>query len=302
VTQSDASYDPDEPVGVVLARMRRAKGLTGGELGRLAGMSQPKVSRIENGRGVPDSGDIGRLALALGADEVLARQLVERAETSQNRMTDWRPSPIGLAGSQREVARWEAATGTLRCFDPIVVPGLLQTSEYARSMLTTFQKYWVPDLGGSAASAVLEAVSARVRRQEILSDESKSFHFVVTEAVLKNQFCPPEDMVGQIRRLRELTAEYDNVSVRILPDHAKLAIPPLHGFELFDDRQVSVDLFNTGLSSYGRSDARLYRGVFDVFEAESLLDIDPILDKYNRYYAARLLADDPETPGQRADS
>jgi transcriptional regulator with XRE-family HTH domain len=301
VNQSDASHDPDEPVGAVLARMRRARGLTGGDLGRLAGMSQPKVSRIENDKGVIDPEDIGRLARALGAGEELARQLVERAETSQNRMTDWRPSPINMAGNQRLVGTWEGAVAVLRCFDPTVIPGLLQTSEYARAMLATFQTYWVPEQVGNAVSAVLEAVSARVRRQEILSDTTRSFRFVVTEAVLKNRFCSPDDMVGQIRRLREWNAQYDNVSIRIVPEEAKLAIPPLHGFELFDDRQVLVDLFNTGLSSQGRADIRLYRGVFDVFEAESVLDIDPILDRYHRYYAEQLLSNDPGSRGPRAD-
>jgi transcriptional regulator with XRE-family HTH domain len=293
VSQPDTSHDPDEPIGAVLARMRRAKGLTGGDAGRLAGMSQPKVSRIENGKGIPDPEDIGRLARALGADEEFARQLVERAETSQNRMTDWRPSPIGLTGSQYTVGALEAAVGTLRCFDPTVIPGLLQTSEYARSLLTTFQRYWVPDLSRTAVSAVLEAVSARVRRQEILSDTSKSFRFVVTEAVLTNHFCAPDDMLGQIRRLRQLNAQYDNVSVRIVRERAQSPLPPLHGFVLFDDHEVLVDLFNTALSSQGRLDARLYREVFDVFEAESVSDIDPILDEYHRHYAEQILADEP---------
>jgi uncharacterized protein DUF5753/helix-turn-helix protein len=288
MSQSGVSPDPDEPIGAVIARMRRAKGLTGGDLGRLAGMSQPKVSRIENGKGNPDPEDIGRLALALGADEDLARQLVEQAERSQNRMSDWRPSPIGVAGTQQTVGMAEATVVTLRCFDPTLVPGLLQTSEYARSLLTTFQKYWVPDRPQNAASAVLEAVSARVRRQEVLSDATKTFQFVLYEAVLQNQVCSPDDMLGQVRRLRELRRLYDNVSIRIVPAEARPAIPAMHGFELFDENLVMVDLLNTTLSSQGRADTRLYRDMFDVFEAESVLDIDPILDKYHRHYAEQL--------------
>jgi transcriptional regulator with XRE-family HTH domain len=288
MSQSGVSPDPDEPVGAVIARMRRAKGLTGGDLGRLAGMSQPKVSRIENGKGNPDPEDIGRLALALGADEDLARQLAEQAETAQNRMSDWRPSPIGVTGTQQTVGRAEATVRTLRGFDPTLVPGLLQTSEYARSLLTTFQKYWVPGRPQNAASAVLEAVSARVRRQEVLSDATKTFQFVLYEAVLQNQVCSPDDMLGQVRRLRDLRGLYDNVSIRIVPAEARPAIPAMHGFELFDDKLVMVDLLNTTLSSEGRADTRLYRDMFDVFEAESVLDIDPILDKYHRYYAEQL--------------
>jgi hypothetical protein len=201
---SGGSLDPDEPVGAILARMRRAQGLSGRKLGQLAGMSQPKVSRIESGKGLPDPQDIGRLARALGAGEEFALALMDRAETAHDRMTDWRPSPIGLAGAQKSLVRWEGAAGTLRCFEPTIVQGLLQTSEYARSLFAAFQEYWAVDGLESSSSAVAEAVSARVRRQEILSDPAKSIRFVLMEAVLSNRFCAPADMLGQIKRLREV--------------------------------------------------------------------------------------------------
>jgi transcriptional regulator with XRE-family HTH domain len=292
MNDAGAFRHPDEPVGVVIARMRRDKGLTGAELGRLAKMSQPKISRIETGRGLPDPRDIGRLARALGAEEEVAQLLVAQAEAAQNRMSGWRPHPvIGLAGTQRDVGESEVLVGTLRAFEPTVVPGLLQTSEYARAILSAFQKL-VPDLADNSDSAILEAVSARMRRQEILSDGSKSFRFVMTESVLVNQFCPPDDMLGQIRRLREVRARYDNVSIRIIPRQSTPAIPPMHGFELFDDRSVIAEVFNTGLSSRSRVDAHLYRRVFELFEAGSTGDIDPILDVYQRTYARQLLTDD----------
>jgi transcriptional regulator with XRE-family HTH domain len=288
----DDSRDPDEPVGAILARMRRAQGLSGGRLGQLAGMSQPKVSRIENGRGLPDPADIGRLARALGASEEYALALMDRAETAHDRMTDWRPSPIGLAGTQKSLDRWEGSATTLRCFEPTIVQGLLQTSEYARSLFTAFQAHWAVDGLESSSSAIAEAVSARVRRQEILSDTSKTIRFVLMEAVLSNRFCAPADMLAQIKRLREVHSQYDNVSIRIVPAEARMVIPPMHGYELLDDRLVIVDLFNTGLTSQGRADTRLYRQVFDRFEAESVADIGPILDKYQRSYANLLLSED----------
>lgn len=284
------SHDPDEPVGAVLARMRKAKGLTGADLGQLTGMSQSKISRIENAKGLAEPQDIERLARALGADESVATQLVSRAEIAHNRMTDWRPSPIGLAGTQQAVGRRESEAATLRCFEPTAVHGLLQTSEYARAILTAFQKHGVPDLVDNPGSAILEAVAARVRRQEILSDSHKSFRFVMLESVLSNQFCAPDDMVGQIRRLRQVHAEQKNVSLRIIPEGAAFPLPPMHGFTLFDDRLVMVDVFNTGLTTQGGMDARLYRNVFDSFEEVSVTDIDPILDKYYRRYARMLLA------------
>jgi transcriptional regulator with XRE-family HTH domain len=278
----------DEPVGVVLARMRRTKGLTGAQLGRLAKMSQPKISRIETGRGLADPDDIGRLARALGADDELAQLLMAQAEAAQTRMTGWQPHPaIGLAGTQQQVGESEATVGTLRIFEPAVVPGLLQTSEYARAVLSGFQLL-IPDFADNSDAAILEAVTARLGRQEILSDPGKSFRFVMTESVLANPFCPPEDMLGQIRRLREVKTRYRNVSLRIIPRQSTPAIPPMHGFELFDDRSVIAEVFNSGLSSQNRADAQLYRTVFDLFEAESVDDIDPILDTYQRLYTRQL--------------
>jgi transcriptional regulator with XRE-family HTH domain len=272
--------------------MRRAKGFTGQQLGRLAEMSQAKISRIETGRGVPDPQDVVRLARALGADDELAHSLMERAEAAQDRRDSWQPLPtIGLAGSQNSLGEWEASVGTLRAFEPTVVQGLLQTSEYARAILTAFQRL-IPDLEENSDSAIMEAVSARMRRQEILSHTSKSFVFVMTESVLVNQFCPPDDMLGQIRRLREMHARYTNVDLRIVPDRAAHAIPPMNGFELFDDRLVIADLFNIGLTAHRPADIRLYRSVFDSFEAASISDIEPILDKYHRHYARQLVSDE----------
>ncbi|HEU4349951.1 MAG TPA: helix-turn-helix transcriptional regulator [Actinoplanes sp.] len=278
-----ASFDPDQPVGPVLARMRRARKLTGGQLGRLVGMSQPKISRLENGIGLPDPQDVRAVARALGADEALVNQLTDQAERSQNRMTDWRPVPVALAGRQRSIGQQEAEARAFRVFQPAVVVGLLQTSEYARSVLTSFQRLITEEGSGIPANAVPEAVSARVQRQEVLADRTKEFHFVMTEAVLSNRICPPEDMPAQIRRLRELSRQ-DNISIGIIPAETPLRQPPFHGFALLDDHLVSVDLFNTGLSSTGRADARLYRRVFDDFEAQAEWDIDPILDRYQNMY------------------
>jgi transcriptional regulator with XRE-family HTH domain len=280
---------PDEPVGQVLARMRKAKRLTGGQLAAIVGMSQPKISRIERGQGLPDPEDIGSIARALGADEPLARELMDRAESSHDRMTDWRPTPIGLAGRQKSVAQWEAASKVVRVFEPALVVGLLQTSGYARSVLVAFQRLAGSGAAPMSETAVLAAVSARVQRQEILADAGKTFRFVMTETVLRNHLCPPAEMLAQIAHLRAVSARYSNVSIEIIPDLRPWVVAPQHGFTMFDDRAVIVDLYNTGLTSRGRTDAHIYRQVFDLFEEMAVADIDPLLDKYEKLYVDELL-------------
>lgn len=130
---------------------------------------------------------------------------------------------------------------------------------------------------------VSEAVSARVRRHEVLAERGKQFRFVMAESVLNNRLCRPADMLAQLDRIREVARE-DNVTVTIVPADAPWPIPPYHGFELLDDRSVLVDLFNTTLVSRGRADVRLYREVFDAVERSGTTDIDPILDRYFDLY------------------
>lgn len=285
--QNGSPQAPGEPVGQVLARMRKAKRLTGAQLAAAVGMSQPKISRIERGKGLPDSADIGRIARALGADEVLAQQLVDRAEAFHNRMTDWRPAPPGLATMQHSLGEWEASARSLRMFEPTIVAGLLQTDGYARSIFAAFQRLTAYDGAGRGESTVLEAVSGRVQRQEIVADESKSFRFVMAETVLANRLCTPIEMLAQIARLREL-AERDNISLSFVPDHALWALPPQHGFILLDDRLVVVDLYNTGTTTRGRLDIEMYQQIFDLFESTATDDIEPILRKHEEFYIALL--------------
>jgi transcriptional regulator with XRE-family HTH domain len=273
----------DEPVGRVLAAMRQAQKLTGAQLAKRVGMSQPKISRIENGIGLPDPDDVGRIARALGAGDGETQRLKELAERLHTRMTDWQPFPMTLASKQRDVAHREADAQTVRQFEPAVICGLLQTSGYARAVLSTFQELILLDAEPASSPSLAEAVSERMRRQEVLADEAKSFHFVLSETTLSNRVCPPDEMPAQIGRLRQV-ARQDNVSVAIVPTDARLHVPPMHGFQLFDETVVTVDLFNTTLASHSKADARMYRQVFDWLKEQAEPDVDPILDRYLGLY------------------
>jgi transcriptional regulator with XRE-family HTH domain len=283
VTDRNASLTPEEPVGVTLARIRRAKKLSGKALGELAGMSQAKISRIENGITTVEPEDVRALARALQVSGELEHRLVDAVDRAHDRMTDWRPTQADVADRQRDVARLENTTREFRVFQPAVVVGLLQTSEYARAVFSRFQiELDSSDIAESSAT-VADAVSARVRRHEVLAEANRHFHFLMAESVLSNRLCRPADMVAQIERLRDV-ARQDNVTLRLIPADNEWAIPPYHGFELMDDRCVLVDLFNTSLMSRGRADVGLYRRVFDALEEQGTTEIDPILDRYLDHY------------------
>jgi hypothetical protein len=253
----------------------------------MVGMSQPKISRLERGRGLPDPADVGVIARALGADEQHIQALMDRAERSYGSMTDWRPTSTGLAGQQKTMSDWEAAATVVCDFEPSLVPGPLQTSGYAKAVLQAFQQVAPLTPNNLTESALLAAVSARVKRQEALADHSKSFRFILGEAALKRRTYPPVEMLAQISHIREIATNNANVSITVLPDDAPIGIPPLHGFTLFDDNLVVVDLYNTGLISRSSRDVNSYRQVFALFE-EHATEVGPFLDRYQANYIEML--------------
>jgi transcriptional regulator with XRE-family HTH domain len=280
--------DPEEPVGAALARMRRSRRVTGAALAGMVGMSQPKISRIERGRGAVDPQDVAAIARALGADESRIDALRERAARSQDRLTDWRPTGEALATRQDEVAAMESAAKEVREFQPALLAGQLQTSGYARAVLVGFQRLIRTGTEEPSETAILAAVSARVRRQEILADRAKSFRFIMTEAAFRYAPCPPAEMLAQMEHLRHVVGRYPNVTVAVIPDGAPIEIPSLHGFLLLDPDLALIDVYNTGLITRGHLDVAIYRRVFDVFEAHAVTDIEPILAKYEAIYLEQL--------------
>jgi transcriptional regulator with XRE-family HTH domain len=271
-------------IGAQLSRLRRAAGMTGQQLAGLVGMSQPTISRIERGVTVPGPADVEKLARALHAPQALIDDLVEQAEHAhEGRMTDWRPTRGAVANIQREVEQLEGETRTFRVFQPTVVVGLAQTSEYARAVLGVTHAVRTGVSAEGGFGAVPEAVSVRMHRQVALVDPRKQFHFVMTEAVLNNRVVRAEHMPAQIERIREV-ARQPNVTVAIVPADAPLAIPPYHGFELLDDRLVIVDVYNTLLTTRGQSDIATYVRAFESFERLATTEIDPILDRYHDMY------------------
>lgn len=109
---------------------------------------------------------------------------------------EWQCIPrTGLKPRQQEHTEWDQKTRLFRAFEATVIPGLLQTAEYARTRFA----------GGirplKLPNDINEAVAARMQRQEILHRPDKRFHFVLTEAALRFRLCPTEVMPGQLDRL-----------------------------------------------------------------------------------------------------
>jgi transcriptional regulator with XRE-family HTH domain len=145
-------------LGAELARLRKMAGLGGRALATRLGISQAKVSRIETGLGVPSIPEINAWADAVGADADARRHLLRLLEAAWSDVEPWRAAPAGRTHLQDEVREIEATARTVREFQPQLIPGLLQTPEYARRVFAVVDPHGQMDHDA--------AVTARLRRQE----------------------------------------------------------------------------------------------------------------------------------------
>jgi transcriptional regulator with XRE-family HTH domain len=282
-----APLDPRESarlLGASIARLRHEKGLTGRELGRLVGISQAKLSKIETGAIEPSPQDVQKLAHALNAPEEVVEDLADRANALQDKFTGFRLTTTRLTSLQEEVARDEERANRIAVFQHAIVPGLLQTAEYARAVLSDAATVLSGNEPGLSQPAPPSAVSLRVQRQEVLYDRRRRFDFVIAEGVLTRAMASPAVMLAQLDRIRTVGAQ-DNVTVAILPSDAELEIIADHGFHLFDDQFVIIDLLSTVVVLRDPEDVRVYRTALDHVRGRATTDIDPILDRYALRYA-----------------
>src|ERR1700730_5299985 len=269
---------PEEPrsqrqrLGRELRKLRKLAGLNGYELAEQVGISQSKVSRIEAGSAVPTVREAGAWARAVGAsDEVLA-DLVGRTEASLTEVEGWRMAlRHGLPQLQAEVGALEANARRISNFQPSLVPGLLQTAEYARRVFTLADVVGGQDYAG--------AVAARVSRQEILFDEDRQFEFLITEGALRWRPGPPKLLLAQLDRVGSV-ATLSNVSLGFIPQDAEATAVASHGFAIYGDREddgepfVRVEVIHGELTVSDPDDVAIYRERFSRLGAAAVFDDD----------------------------
>lgn len=124
---------PRQRLGAELRRFRVLAGVSGRQLAHRTGMSQSKVSRIERGDALASIPELTLWLEECDAAEQLQRMIVA-TDAALNEIDDWRDfmRADSFATMQDQVRRREAIAKTQRVFQPTLVPGLLQTAEYAR--------------------------------------------------------------------------------------------------------------------------------------------------------------------------
>jgi transcriptional regulator with XRE-family HTH domain len=191
------------------------------------GFSVSKVNRIERGKTIPTPGDAVALAKAYGAGlgtRALVRQLADAVKASSHRVV---LSRADREGFQRRLGEIERASVVIREFSPIIIPGLLQTSEYMWAIAAT---------GTTDRARAAAFVSARLARQSILDEPGRQITILMTEGSLG--WTGGADAPAMIRQLDHIAtvAEKPTVRVGIIPFGTPAATFPVSSWTLYDER------------------------------------------------------------------
>jgi transcriptional regulator with XRE-family HTH domain len=191
------SPDPMESMWAWLAHdlrfYRNKHGMTGTKFGELLGVVRSTVSRMES----------GELKITEKQAMVLDKtwntgghflRLLTYAKLGHD--PDWFKTHVQYEGRARSI----------KLFEALLIPGLLQTPEYARALITASRE---PDME--------EHVQARMARQEILSSPTPPRLWVLLDQfVLERPVGGPEIMKGQLARLLEVW-ELPHITIRVVP-------------------------------------------------------------------------------------
>jgi transcriptional regulator with XRE-family HTH domain len=253
---------------VELRRLREQAGLTCEDVGQRLECSGTRISRMETGRIGARPGDVRELLEIYGVTGAEADSLVQLARDARRKgwwhafgrvLPPWFEAYVGL----------ESDAARLHDFQPSVVPGLLQTEDYARAILRD-----APHAGYD--EDIDQQVELRMRRQAVLDQPGPpQVQVVLGESVLWMQVGGPAVLRAQLLRLADLAARPD-LSLQVLPLRTAAHAQPVGPFTLLefadpaDPTVVYLEHLTGSLLLEDDEEVQHYRAMFDHLCAEAL--------------------------------
>lgn len=254
-----------EALGLRLRQLRKdhEEGLTVRAFAERLGWPHSKVSKIETGRQTPSRSDLSAWCGALGRGDA-AGELVRMLASLESLYREYRHQlRTGARALQSALGDLETRTDTLRIVETAVIPGLLQTPDYARAMIAESIEFF------GAHDDLDAGVAQRMARQAILYDLERRFHFVIAEAALWHRVASPEVMAAQADRLVPLTASR-NVRLGIIPLAGEWRLSPAHPFWIYDDQIVAIETIAAELRLTQPEEIAAYERAFAQYAASAV--------------------------------
>jgi len=214
--------------GERLRVLRSATGLNAKQFAQLLGWNAPKVTKIEKGNQTASRADLSAWLAAADATDDQRAELSAVLDRVNEEHLAWREQVRqGRRGLQVSMLELEAKASRIRAVEFGLVPGLLQTAEYATHVLETSRGVF----GG--VDDIAAAVRARMQRQQVLYSGGKQIDILLAEAALLHPVAPADIMLGQLHRLMG-TIGIPNVRFGVLPARRRLPYWPTEGYWMVD--------------------------------------------------------------------
>ena len=213
----------------MLRSLRVGTGLTAEEVAQRLGCSRSKISRPETGQRGASRVDILQLCELYQVGEKHRSRLTELAAEGRQRGW-WRPLSLPYS----DYIGLESAAASISDYGLAIVPGLLQTPDYARAILRAGN----PEL---ASEIVEERVQARIDRRALLrSRKAPRFEAVLDESVLHRVVESPAVMLAQLELLLDMS-EWPNVTIRVVPYTASTVPAGVNKFVILKFERPGMD-------------------------------------------------------------
>ncbi|MFF0489062.1 helix-turn-helix domain-containing protein [Nocardia sp. NPDC004068] len=254
-------------IGGQLRKMRQERGITREAAGDHIRGSHVKISRLELGRTGFKKRDVEDLLTLYGVTDPEQRALFMKLVRKANQPGWWHQYSDLLPPWFETYLGLESAAKTIRTFEGQLIPGLLQTEDYARAVVSL-------SMDNAAAT---RRVELRRKRQEVLDlPGAPSLWAVLDEAVLRRPIGGREVLREQLRHLAKMS-ERRNIILQVLPYHAGAHAAAGSSFTMlrFAEPEVPDVVYLEQLTSAlyldRRPDLELYRVVMErlVVQAET---------------------------------
>lgn len=244
-------------LGAELRQARERTNLSKRELARRLEINHSNLSRIESGERPPRPEVVASILTALGINGAAQESILELSRDTGG--SYW--ISVGMPEQELQLAAlldFERTAQHITDVSPLLIPGLLQTSDYVRAIMTT---------AGRPAHDVHTRATLRTGRREILTRKKPvDFTSFIGEPALHQCIVEGEAMAEQLRHVLTFAA-LDHVTVQVIPGETAWH-PGLEGaFSLLDftaaDPIVHLETRRSGLFLGEENDVAAYRAAVD---------------------------------------
>lgn len=197
-------------LGVRLRRLREGHNITRSEAGYTIRASESKISRLELGKVSFKERDVADLLILYGVTDPAERAAVLQLAREANRPPWWREYEDVLPGWFQDYIGLEQAARSIRAYETHFVPGLLQTDDYSRAVISS-------RLPAPSEADVERAVALRSRRKRLVtSAHAPEIRAIVDEAALRRPVGSEQVRLEQLQHLLAL-AKASTTTLQVLP-------------------------------------------------------------------------------------